>query len=129
MSRVAVIQRPPVFLNKAEPIGAAVSSVREAAAAGARLVVFPEAFIPGYPAWIWRLRPGTDMDLSERLHSRLLAESVRIDAGDLAPLCDAARENDVTVVCGVDERDAELSRTTLYNSVVVIGRSEEHTSE
>ena len=55
MSRVAVIQRPPVFLNRAETIGLAVSSIREAANAGARLVVFPEAFIPGYPAWIWRL--------------------------------------------------------------------------
>jgi nitrilase len=121
MSRVAVIQRPPVFLNKAETIGIAVSSVREAASAGARLVVFPEAFIPGYPAWIWRLRPGADMDLSERLHSRLLAESVSIGSGDLAPLCDAAREHEVTVVCGLDERDSELSRTTLYNSVVVIG--------
>jgi len=121
MSRVAVIQRPPVFLNKAETIGTAVSSVREAAGAGAQLVVFPEAFIPGYPAWIWRLRPGADMDLSERLHSCLLAESVRIGAGDLGPLCDAAREHAVTVVCGLDERDTELSRTTLYNSVVVIG--------
>lgn len=121
MSRVAVIQRPPVFLDRSETIGLAVSSVREAAGAGARLVVFPEAFVPGYPAWIWRLRPGGDMDLSERLHARLLAESVRIGAGDLAPLCDAARENEVTVVCGVDERDTELSRTTLYNSVVVIG--------
>jgi nitrilase len=112
-----------VFLNKAETIGVAVGSVREAAGAGARLVVFPEAFVPGYPAWIWRLRPGADMALSERLHARLLAESVRIGAGDLAPLCDAARENDVTVVCGLDERDTELSRTTLYNSVVVIGPS------
>lgn len=120
MAHVAVIQRPPVFLNKAETIGMAVSSVREAAVAGARLIVFPEAFVPGYPAWIWRLRPGGDMGLSERLHARLLAESVRIGAGDLAALCDAARENDVTIVCGIDERDTELSRTTLYNSVVVI---------
>jgi nitrilase len=60
MSRVAVIQRPPVFLNKAETIGTAVSIVREVAGAGARLIVFPEAFIPGYPAWIWRLRSGAD---------------------------------------------------------------------
>jgi nitrilase len=123
MSRVAVIQRPPVFLNKAATIDVAVSAIREAAGAGARLIVFPEAFIPGYPAWIWRLRPGVDMDLSERLHARLLAESVRIGAGDLAPLCDAAREKDVTVVCGLDERDTAFSRTTLYNSVVVIGPS------
>lgn len=123
MSRVAVVQRPPVFLNKAETLDLAVDCVREAAVAGAQLVVFPEAFVPGYPAWIWRLRPGGDMALSERLHSRLLAEAVRIGAGDLAPLCEAARQHEVTVVCGVDERDTELSRTTLYNSVVVIGPS------
>src|SRR5688572_5953515 len=121
MPRVAVIQRPPVFLNKAETLELAVSSVHEAASAGARLIVFPEAFVPGYPAWIWRLRPGTDMNLSERLHARLLAESVRIGAGDLEPLCEAAHKHEATLVCGLDERDTELSRTTLYNSVVVIG--------
>src|SRR5512134_4088133 len=101
MSRIAIVQRPPTFLNKAETIVAAVSSVGEAAGAGAQLVVFPEAFIPGYPAWIWRLRPGGDMTLSERLHSLLLANSVRVAGDDLAPLCEAGRQNEVTVVCGV----------------------------
>jgi predicted amidohydrolase len=48
MSRIAIVQRPPAFLNKAETTGAAVASVHEAAGAGAQLVVFPEAFIPGY---------------------------------------------------------------------------------
>ncbi len=48
MSRIAIVQRPPTFLNRAETTSTAVISVREAAAAGAQLVVFPEAFIPGY---------------------------------------------------------------------------------
>uniref|UniRef100_UPI00397D45E4 nitrilase-related carbon-nitrogen hydrolase n=1 Tax=Salmonella sp. SAL4443 TaxID=3159898 RepID=UPI00397D45E4 len=61
MSRVAIVQRPPTFLNKAETIKTAIAGIREAAAGGAQLIVFPEAFIPGYPAWIWRLRPGSDM--------------------------------------------------------------------
>lgn len=121
MSRIAIVQRPPAFLNRAETTGAAVTSVREAAAAGAQLVVFPEAFIPGYPAWIWRLRPGGDMTLSEQLHALLLANSVRIGGDDLAPLREAARENKVTIVCGVDERDTDFSRGTIYNSVVIIG--------
>lgn len=121
MSRIAIVQRPPIFLNKAETIGAAVSSVSEAASAGAQLVVFPEAFIPGYPAWIWRLRPGGDMTLSERLHSLLLANSVRVSEDDLAPLREAARQNNVTVVCGINERDTDFSRGTIYNSVVIIG--------
>jgi nitrilase len=121
MSRIAIVQRPPTFLNKAETTRTAVTSVREAAEAGAQLVVFPETFIPGYPAWIWRLRPGGDMTLAERLHSLLLANSVSVDGDDLAPLREAAKQNKVTVVCGINERDTDFSRSTIYNSVVVIG--------
>jgi nitrilase len=41
-----------------------VKSIAEAAQAGAWLTVFPEAYVPGYPTWIWRLRPGGDVELS-----------------------------------------------------------------
>ncbi len=119
--RIAVVQRPPVLLNRSRTIVDAVAAVREAAANDARLIVFPEAYIPGYPAWIWRLRPGGDMALAEKLHSLLLANAVSLDGDDLTPLRDAAKEHGVTVVCGIDERDAEFSRGTIYNTVVVIG--------
>jgi len=120
MSRIAVVQRPPVFLDRAQTLKAAVAAVREAAQTGAQLIVFPETFVPGYPAWMWRLRPGTDMGLTERLHARLRANAVSVATDDLAPLRDAAKQNKVTVVCGINERGAEFSGT-LYNSVVVIG--------
>ena len=119
--RIAVVQRPPVLLDRARTIADAVASIREAAANEARLVVFPEAYIPGYPSWIWRLRPGGDMALAEKLHSQLLANAVSLDGDDLAPVREAAKEHNVTVVCGIDERDAEFSRGTLYNTVVMIG--------
>lgn len=119
--RIAVVQRPPVLLNRPRTIADAVAAVGEAAANKARLIVFPEAYIPGYPAWIWRLRPGADMALAEKLHSQLLANAVTLGGDDLAPLCDAAKEHKVTVVCGIDERDAEFSRGTVYNTVVFIG--------
>jgi nitrilase len=121
MSRLAVVQTPPVFLNRALTLAKAVASVREAAQGGARLVVFPEAFIPGYPAWMWRLRPGGDMALTEKLHSRLRANSVDLSGEDLAPLREAAKKDKVTVVCGLHERDAEFGGGTLYNTVAVIG--------
>jgi nitrilase len=60
MPRVAVVQKPPVLLDRARTLSGAVASVAEAAAGGAKLVVFPEAFVPGYPVWLWRLRPGSD---------------------------------------------------------------------
>ena len=37
----------------------------EVAAAGAGLIVFPEAYVPGYPTWVWRLKPGADMALAD----------------------------------------------------------------
>ncbi len=121
MPRVAIVQKPPMLLDRARSIEVAVAAVRDAAQGGAHLVVFPETFIPGYPAWIWRLRPGGDAALSARIHAQLFANAVDLAGDDLAPLCAAAREHKVTIVCGVNERDASFSRGTLYNTVVLIG--------
>jgi len=121
MTKVAIVQEAPVLLDRTQTIEKAVQLTEQAASAGADLVVFPEAFISGYPAWIWRLRPGGDWGLSDALHARLLESAVDIDAGDLSPLCDSARENNLTIVCGLNERDGALSKATLYNTAVVIG--------
>ena len=118
---VAVVQRPPVLLDRAATLAAAVEHLNEAADAGARLVVFPETYVPGYPVWIWRLRPEDDCALTGALHRELLANSVDLVADELRPLREAAAKRGVVVVCGVHEREGEFSRSTLYNTVVVIG--------
>ncbi len=86
------------------------------------LIVFPEAYISGYPSWIWRLRPGSDWGACEELHARLLDSAVDIDAGDLTSLCESAKNRKITIVCGLNERDSKLSKATLYNTVVIIGK-------
>lgn len=121
MNKIAIAQESPVLLDREKTLELAIGLVEEAASAGAELVVFPEAFISGYPAWVWRLRPGGDWGTSEELHSRLLDSAVDIDNGQLDPLCEAARKNKLTIVCGMNERDGSLSRATLYNTVVIIG--------
>lgn len=121
MTKLAVIQSPPVFLDKHKTIALAVDLIEEAVIGEADLIIFTEAFVPGYPTWIWRLKPGGDWGLSEELHERLLNNAVRTDSEDLTPLYEAARKHKVTVVCGIEERDSQLSRATLYNSVIIIG--------
>lgn len=121
MTKVAIVQESPIILDREKTITLAVNQVEQAAANGARLVVFPEAFISGYPAWIWRLRPGGDWGVSEVLHSRLVASAVDLEQDDLSVLCNAAREYRLTIVCGLNEIDGILSRATVYNSVVIIG--------
>ena len=108
MAKLAIVQKAHVFLNKEGTIASAVNSVNEAASKGAELVIFTEAFIPGYPAWIWRLRPGKDGRLSEELYSRLLENAVSLESDDLLALQEAARKRNVTVVCGMDERDSNI---------------------
>ena len=121
MTKIAIIQESPVLLDRDRTIERAIQLIEDAASAEAELVVFPEAYISGYPAWIWRLRPGGDWGVSEELHARLLDSAVDIDAGDLQPLCDSAKKNNITIVCGLNERDSKLSKATLYNTVVIIG--------
>jgi nitrilase len=98
-----------------------VDAIGEVAAAGATLVVFPETFIPGYPAWIWNLRPGEDYTLTEQIHGELVANSVDLATDDLSPVREAATRHGVVVVCGIHEREGEFSRATLYNTLVTIG--------
>ena len=119
--RVAVVQHPPVALNRQKTLARGVELLEEAAAGGAKLVSFPETWVPGYPEWVWRLRPGEDYGLSGDIHKRLLESSVDLKAGQLKPIQAAARRLKVTVSIGIHERDGEFSRGTLYNTLVLIG--------
>ena len=56
--RIAVVQRPPVLLNRSRTIADAVAAIREVAANGVRLVVFPEAYIPGVSGVDLETAPG-----------------------------------------------------------------------
>src|SRR6266478_492738 len=55
--RVAVVQHPPVTLHRRETLERGVRLIEEAATKGARLISFPETWVPGYPEWLWRLQP------------------------------------------------------------------------
>src|SRR6266436_2989115 len=119
--RVAVVQHPSFALHRRQTLKRGVELLEEAAHGGAKLVSFPETWVPGYPEWLWRLRPGGDYELTGEIHRTLIENSVDLKAGDLKPIQSAARRLKVTVAIGIHERDGEFSRGTLYNSAVLIG--------
>ena len=120
-TKVAVIPKPPVLLDRDRTVAEALRSIDKAARQGASLLVFPEAYIPGYPTWIWRLKPGGDMALASEIHARLRQNAIDLEGNDLDALKEAARKHGVTIVMGLHEIDSRFSGTTLFNTVVVIG--------
>lgn len=117
--KVAVVQAAPVFLDREATVDKACSLIAEVGAAGAKLAVFPECFIPGYPLWVWFIPPGETHALRE-LYTELLANSVSIPSEASDRLCAAAKKVGVTVAIGMNEANTEASGTSLYNTLLYI---------
>lgn len=117
---VAAVQISPAFLDRDATIDRACDAIARAAAGGARLVVFPEAFVPGYPLWVWSIAAGQTRDL-RALYAELLDQAVTIPSTAVERLCEAARAAGIHVAIGVNERNVEASGTSLYNSLLFIG--------
>lgn len=122
-TQVAVIQ-PQVATDLATGLARTESLTREAAAAGATLVVFPETWLPGYPAWLdvcrdaglWNHQP------VKQVFARMAAQSVVVGGESGLALGRIAAGAAVTMVVGVVERVAAgPGRSTLYNSLLVYG--------
>jgi nitrilase len=114
--RAAAVQAAPVFLDTEATVAKACRLIAEAAGNGARLIVFPEVFVPGYPYWNWTMTPVQGSPWFERLYRA----SIDIPGPEVAALGEAARSAEATVVIGVNERDP-FSMGTLYNSLVFLG--------
>ena len=120
MAKVAVVQEPPVYLDLAKSIDRAVTLIADCADKGCNLIVFPEAWLPGYPTFVWRLAPGAGMGKTDALYARLLANSVDLSKDGLKPIQDAAKEHGVVVVLGYQEVDGTNSGSTIFNSCAII---------
>ncbi len=110
---VAAVQATPVFLDRDATVAVLVTDIARAAARGAELVVFPEAIVPGYPDWVWRMAAWSDREWYRRLHD----QAVDVPGPAIAQLGEAAREAGVWVAVGVTER---VCSGTLYNTLVYI---------
>jgi nitrilase len=92
----------------------------EAANRGIKLLVFPEAFLPGYPLWVWAIASGQSQAL-RALYAELLDQAVTLKDASIDRLRSAVRENGLYVAIGVNERNADSSGTSLFNSLLFIG--------
>jgi nitrilase len=117
--KVAAVQATPVFLDRAATVDKACKLIDVAACEGARLIVFPEVFIPTYPDWVWKI-PANEHGLLNELYAELLEQSITIPDNDTNKLCRAAKRANAYVVMGLNERNSESSNASLYNTLLFI---------
>lgn len=116
---VAVAQHSSVFQNRRASVEKACTLIAEASAKGARLIVFPEAFVPGYPDWVWLVKNSDGATLNA-CYRELLENSVSVPDESTAQLCEAARAGAIYVAIGVNERNTEASGSSLFNTLLYI---------
>src|SRR5215470_12622558 len=121
MPKVAIAQAAPVFMNLKGSVTRAIKFIGEAASLGARLVVFGETWLPGYPAWLdycpdaalWNHEP------TKEIYAALRQNSLSLNSAEMRTLSEAARDQKILLVIGVNERvDNGPGNGTLFNSLL-----------
>ncbi len=113
--QVAVVQAAPVLFHRDATVEKACQLTREAAAQGARLVLFPEAFVPAYPRGLtFGTVVGNRTSEGRRTWQRYWENAVDIPSATTETIAKVARETKTYLCIGVIERDNQFSRGTLY---------------
>jgi aliphatic nitrilase len=114
--KVAAAHVAPVFLDTDRSVDKACSVIEEAAGNGARLIAFPEVFVPGFPVWA-----GVEAPIrTHELFKRLAASAIEIDGPDMARIRQTARRKGIFVSIGFTE-GTKTSVGCLWNSNALIG--------
>jgi nitrilase len=120
--RVAVVQAAPVLFDREASVGKVCRLVADAAAQGAQLILFPEAFIPAYPRGLgFGTVVGARSAAGRRTWERYWANSVDVPGPATEVLGAAAREAGAYLAIGVVERDTQFSGGTLYCTLLYFG--------
>lgn len=120
--RVAVVQAAPVIMDREATVEKTRLLTLEAAGKGAKIVVFPEAFIPAYPRGMtFGANVGARSQEGRRDWARYWENSVLIPSPATDALSEAARQAAVYLAVGIIERESEGSQSTLYCTVIYFG--------
>jgi nitrilase len=120
--RVAVLQASPVLLDRAATCAKACQLIEEAAAQGAQLILFPEAFIPAYPRGLtFGTVVGSRSEAGRRAFARYWDNAVDVPSPLTEAIGAAAERAAAYVALGVIERASPARGSTLYCTLLYFG--------
>ncbi|MDB5583672.1 MAG: Nitrilase [Bradyrhizobium sp.] len=98
--KAACVQAAPAYLDLNAGVEKTIALINAAADQGARLIAFPECWIPGYPWWTWLDSPAMGM----KFVRPNFENSPRADGPEIQRIARAAADRDIYVVLGYAER-------------------------
>jgi len=116
--KVAAVQAASVFLDREGSTEKACRLIREAGGNGARVIGFPEGFIPAHP--VWYHHHAASGRIANNLAVELFKNSVEVPGRETASLCEAARDANAYVTIGVCEKIPNTIGT-MFNTQLYIG--------
>ena len=116
--KAAAVQAAPVLLDREATVAKACRLIEEAGDAGARVIGFPEGYIPAHPYWydFYQIKD----PICNRFNVELFKNAIVVPSPATDALGKAARRAQAYVVMGCAEKDAG-SFGTLYNSQITFG--------
>jgi nitrilase len=116
--KAAVVQAAPILFDTPRTVDKLVDLTREAANQGADIVVFPEAFVGGYPKGLdFGARLGLRTAAGREDYRRYFESAINLPGPESALISDTARDNGINLIAGVIERDGG----TLYCTAIMYG--------
>ena len=106
--KAAAVQISPVLYSKTGTVERVVNKILDLGKKGVQFATFPETVIPYYPYFSFVLPPY----MMGKEHQRLLEQSVEVPSAETQAIAQAAKEANVVVSIGINERDGG----TIYNS-------------
>jgi len=121
--KVALAQISPVWLDKKQTIQKIKNTIEAASKEKAELIVFGEAILPGYPFWIGLTNGATwNSSVQKEIHAHYVQNSITIEKGELASICNLAKEHRMAIYLGIIERAQNRGGHSIYASLVYINQ-------
>jgi nitrilase len=124
--KVSIAQISPIWFDKQKTIEKIIGAIDHAYNDGSQLVCFGETLLPGYPYWL-ELTDGArfNSDIQKDIFAHYLKEAVRIEDGDLIPICKKAKECNIAIYVGIAEKALDRGGHSIYCSLVYIDQQGE----
>lgn len=120
--KVAVVQAGSVVMDKEKGVQKTIQLIEVAGEKNAKIIVFPEAFIPAYPRGMsFGAVVGSRSDEGRKDFLSYWKNSIIVPGPETETISKAVKKVGAYVIIGVIEKDSETSSGTLYCTALFFG--------